>query len=84
MYVTGWKQKCDVWRRKQAWISGVNFDTASVLGFLEMWERRLMGLKYSLVFKKRNILRDFSYYNEFGQIFKTGDDGISEHIYAYN
>lgn len=50
MYVTGWKQKCDVWRRKQAWISGVDFDIASVLGFLEMWEGRLMGLKYSLVF----------------------------------
>lgn len=45
MYVTGWKQKCDVWRQKQAWNTGVDFDTASELGFLGKWEGRLMGLK---------------------------------------
>lgn len=55
MYVTGWKQKCDVWRWKQAWNSGVDFDTASELGFLEKREGRLMGFKYSLVFLKRRV-----------------------------
>lgn len=85
MYITGWKQKCDVWRRKQAWNSGVDFDAASELGFLEKWGGKLMGLKYSLgFFKKRNVLRHFSYYDEFWKIFKTGDAGVSEHIYAYN
>lgn len=67
MYVTGWKQKCDVWRQKQAWNTGVDFDTASELGFLEKLEGRLMGLKYSLVFlKKRGMYWETAHTDKFG------------------
>lgn len=59
MYVTGWKQKCDVW--KQAWNSGVDFDIVCELGFSEKREGILMHLKYSFIFLKREMYWDTSH-----------------------